>query len=440
MNIKAFHCRGNLLAHGLRGRWSGSRSVAGGSWLAAALVFTVGLCPAQESHRNSIAGAAAVEARRLHPESQPYTFKSGDLRLLVTPSLEMDWNDNVNLSEKDALEDFILRPLLQFEGSYPITQRNLLRFSVGVGYDQYLSHDEFSALRLVSGSEVAFDLYIKDFWINIHDRFEFVQDPAEQASVAATGRYGGLDNTAGLSTTWDLKDLVLTLGYDHENFIASSEAFDYLNRASELLLGRAGFRLHPRVTAGVEAGGSFTTYEQDFLNDSQGYSAGVFADWRPGPYFRIQARGGYCALLFDQTSQSITAKDQDTFYAGLTVGHEITEAVSYSLSGGHELRLGTDADSIEDWYVRPAIDWHVIKNLIFSTYLSYEHGEQGQRDQAGAVGETYDWLGAGLGLSHPITKKLSFMLKYRVTLRSSDVASRDYTQNLVGLRLTYQFE
>jgi hypothetical protein len=352
----------------------------------------------------------------------------------------MDWNDNIALSKENGLQDLILRPLLEFTGSYPVTPNNLLRFNVGVGYDKYLQHSDFSDLRLVSGSELAFDAYIKDFWINLHERFQYLQDPAEQGSLAATGRYGGLDNTAGLSTTWNLQDLVLTLGYDHENFVSSSSAYAYLNRASELFVARVGLRLHPRVTAGFEAGGSLTTYDQTFLNDNQSYSGGIFADWKPGSSFRARARGGYMAYLLDQTSQVIKGVDQDTVYADVTVSHEISEAITYSFSAGHELRLGTSADLVEDTYLRPSIDWNIIKNLIFSTYLSYEHGKQGQGSQTSAIAETYDWLGTGLRLSHQITKKLSLTLKYRLTVRSSDVADRQYAQNLVGLRLTYQLE
>ena len=73
------------------------------------------------------------------------------------------------------------------------------------------------------------------------------------ASVANTAVYGGLDNTVGLSITRDFGDFVPTLGYDHQNFIANSSEYSYMDRGSELLSARAGFRLHPTVTAGLEA-------------------------------------------------------------------------------------------------------------------------------------------------------------------------------------------
>ena len=241
-------------------------------WPVAGALCSIGVVASgQEPFQNSLAGEAASEARRIQPESQPYTLKSGDFRLLVTPSIEVDWSDNVTLTKNDTLQDVILRPLVQLDASYPVSERNLLRLNVGIGYDKYLQHDEFSALRLESGSELSFDIYVKDFWINLHDRFHYIQDPASQAAVTSSGRYGGLNNTVGLSVAWDLKDLVLTVGYDHDNFVASSSDFAYLDRASELLLAQVGFRLAPRVTAGVEAKGSFTAYDQNVLNQNRGY-------------------------------------------------------------------------------------------------------------------------------------------------------------------------
>jgi hypothetical protein len=190
----------------------------------------------------------------------------------------------------------------------------------------------------------------------------------------------------------------------------------------------------------VEAGGSFTRYDASFLNNNDGYNAGGFAEWRPGRYFRLLARGGYTAYFFDQTSSSLKAMDQDSWYGQLTVTHELTDVFSYSLDLGHELRLGTEADFIKAWHARAGFDWGLIRNLKLTSYLSYEHGDQGQGGQGGHTVETYDWLGLNLGLSHPITKNLTAAIRYRLTLRGSDVASREYTQNLVGLIVSYQLE
>ena len=401
---------------------------------------------AAQALRNSVAGQAAAEARRVRPESLPYTFKSGDFRLLVTPSLGLDWNDNINLSESNAQQDFILRPLLRLNASYPVTDRNLLSFTVGVGYEKYFEHDDLSDWVVLSGSELSFDVYIKDFWINLHDRFSYTQDPAAQADVANTAQYVVINNTAGLLTTWDLEDVTLSLGYDHENVWYPKQQFESQDRATEMFVGRAGLRVHPRVTTGVEGTVALTSYDQLVLNDNTGYSAGVYADWQPGPFFRVQPRVGYAIYQFQQTSQKgfqqvgqpVRTSDVNSWYAGLNVTHRLTDAVSYSLDAGHEVRLGTQADAVEDSYVRANVNWSIVKNLTLTTSLFYEHGDQGQGNVTGNLTETYDWYGGALGLSHPLTKRLALSLNYRLTLRSSDSPDQGYTQNLVGLLLTYK--
>jgi len=395
---------------------------------------------AQEALRNSLAGDAAAEARRTQLQNLPFTFKTGDFRVLTTASLEQQWNDNVRISSSGTPEqDFILKPMLQLDMSYPVTAQNLLQFNLGAGYDAYFEHRELSGVRVLSGSALSFDTYVKDFWINLHDRFSYSQDAASQGAIAGSGRYGGLDNTAGLSVAWDLRAVVLTVGYDHQNFISATGEFDYLNRASELVLARAGFRFHPAVTAGVEGSGSFTRYTKQVLNDNQSYSTGLYADWRPGEHSRLQARGGYTLYYFDQTSFVTQAVDQHAWYADLTASQAITEAITYSLSTGRESRLGVYSDTLQDWYVRPNVAWRVIRDVSLNTYLSYEKGTQGLGFGNGPS-ENYDWIGMGFGVSYELFKKLTASLSYRLTLRSSNTSSRDYDQNVIGLRFAYQFK
>jgi hypothetical protein len=426
--------------------------------IAAFLLLAAGAAPAQDSLRNSLAGDAAAEAQRQQIGSQPYTFKTGDFRLLAVPSLEMDWNDNVNISKTNAQSDVILQPLLQLTGSYPLTQHNLLSLSLGVGYRDYLEHSTNSGMILTSGSQLSFDMYIKDFWINLHDRFSMTDDSSTEPGAAGTSRYGTFMNTAGQTTTWDLEDVVLTLGYDHQNSLSTSGQFSYLNHSAELPLARAGFKFNPQLTAGVEGSASFTTYDQAVLNDNQSYSAGLYANWKPGAYLQVQPRAGYATYQFQHTSQSaqifnvtpsgnlivtpagetIQTSDLNTWYADLTVSHQISQAASYALGAGHEVRPGIQADATEDWYFRPNITWTIIKDVSLNTSLSYEHGNQGAGNVSGNLTETYDWWGGGLTLGYQLMKKLQVGLNYRFTIRSSNTPDRDYAQNIVGITLTYR--
>src|ERR1700733_10891365 len=118
--------------------------------LTVSLLLAPRLARAQDSLRNALAGDAAADAQRQQMATNLYTFKMGDFRLLAVPSLEMEYNDNLALAKTNTLQDFVLKPLLQLTGSYPITQQNLLNFSVGAGYDEYLEHSQISTYRLDS--------------------------------------------------------------------------------------------------------------------------------------------------------------------------------------------------------------------------------------------------------------------------------------------------
>jgi hypothetical protein len=411
-------------------------AIRAGSLVASAILISQPAL-AQEALRNSMAGDAAAEAARIQPESMPYTVKSGDFRLLATPGLTFDWNDNINLSKNDPLSDFILLPTLGLKASYPVTQRNLLQFDVTFGYQEYLEHSQYSTWYVQSGSALSFDIYVKDFLINLHDRFSYVQNSSQQAAVANTGMYGTGDNSAGFNVTWDLEDVVLNLGYDHVNNFSTSQQFSYTDYASEMVVARGGFKFHPTVTAGVELTTAYTAYDQTTLNDNMNYSAGLYADWQPGHVLHVKPRFGYTYFQFQQTSGIVNAVNQGAWYLDLTVNHDITEAITYGLSAGHELTLGIYGNTIEDWYVRPNVTFKIIKDLTLNTFFSYQNGTQGILNLTGSLAEDYNWFTWGITLSHPIVKRLTAALNYQLTLRTSNYPSREYNQNLIGIQLTY---
>ena len=436
----------SFVSHDFRNRYRLCAGAIGSGCLVAFVLLAALPALAQEALRDSLAGDAAAEARKIQMESLPYTFKSGDFKLLVVPSLSLAWNDNVNCVKTDPQQDFILSPLVQLDLSYPITQNNVLTLNVGAGYEKYFEHDQYSTWDLQSGTELSFDIYVKDFWFNLHDSVNYIQDTSQQPALSGTATYATLNNTAGLSVTWDLNKLTLSAGYDHQTIISpTAQQYESQDGSTEMLYTRAGLEVYPGVTVGIEGTASFTTYDQMVLNNNNSYSAGVYADWQPGKAFRVQPRFGYTIFNFQNTSQSsflltnqpIQTSDLNSWYADLNITHQITDAIGYTLDAGHEVQTGIQSDAIEDYYVRPAIHWNIIKNVNLNTSFSYEHGNQGQGNVQGNLTETFDWLGADLGASYSIMKKLSVGLDYRLTLRSSTIANNEYTQNMITLSLTY---
>ena len=416
-----------------------------GRWMAFFTLLAVLPAPAQEALQNSIADdkAAAVRSRRVQSQQdQDYTFKKGDFIMLILPSLGFDWNDNINLAQTNVMDDYIVKPAVGITASYPFSQRNLLYLDFSIGYDRYLLHPQLSTFDINSASKtgLSFDIGIKDVTLSLHDWMSYSQDASQNATVANTASYGTFQNTAGFSSTWDLNQVTLSAGFDHENVMATSGQFSDVNHASEMLFARAGLQVHPKVTVGLESSASFTTYEQQALNNNNAYSVGPYVEFRPGAYFTLTVRGGYSINQFANTSTNIQTASQDSWYASVNIAHQPRESISYSLDIGREVQSGAQSDLVEDWYVRPNITWKIINGLDFVTSMSYEHGDQG----VGSVGNlpgnpngTFDWYTGELSLHHALTSRLDLSLDYRMTVRSSGMPNDGYTQNMVGLQLTY---
>jgi hypothetical protein len=391
-----------------------------------------GAATAQEALRTPEIREPVPAAARLQQEQPDYLLKWHDIRFQARPSLTLEYNDNINVSP-NRVNDYIIRPTVDFSAYYPLTSWNALRVSVGLGYDKYINHDEWSQFRIEQRSAIEFDFMVKDWRFNAHDRFEQILDPAREASFAGPGRYAGLQNMAGVSGTWTLKNLEFTLAYDHLNWWSSYRNTDYLNRSSELPVVRAGYQILPNFTAGLEGTYTFTTYEQPRLNNYSGLSAGIYADWQAGRSIRVQPRAGFVNYIFEQTSSVLMAQDQSSWYVGIAATHLFKENVSYTINSGHEIRPGTLGDAVEDWYASLGVSWNFMRNASLTGLLSYETGKQ----SSGNLSEEYNHLGAGVGISCQFIRNLSTRLDYRRTIRNSNSPGRDYTQNMVSLSLNY---
>src|SRR5256714_12818939 len=213
--------------------------------LAVSLLCLAPAIRAQEAVRPSLAGEAAAEARRQSFEHIPYNLLLGPVRFLFSTTLGVEYNDNINLAETGKQEDVIIRPQFNVDAIWPVTQLNTLKLDLGLGYSFYLDHSNANTngVLISPGSQLAFDIFIQDFRINLHDRFSLQQDPVAELQLSNVVDYGRFENTAGVSVLWDLNKAVATLGYDHYLYVSTNSDLDYLDRNAEVLVGSLAFTL-----------------------------------------------------------------------------------------------------------------------------------------------------------------------------------------------------
>ena len=397
----------------------------------------VSIATAQDAVRPSLAGEASAEARRQSLDRIPYNLLAGPVKFRFSATAGVEYNDNINLSENDAQSDVIIRPQFNINALWPVTQLNTIRLNLGFGYAAYLDHSEANtnSLLISPGSQLGFDIYVSDFRINFHDRFSLEQDPIDQIALSNVVDYGRFQNTAGVSVLWDLNTVVLTLGYDHYNYISTTSRFDYLDRNAEELMASVDFAVTSTTGVGLETSVVYNYYDQNVLNDSTTVNFGGFVETQLTNYMRLRVAGGYQAIAFDEGGSILDPNDLDDFYVNLLLSHRLNASISQSIAAGHETQLGVNSNYITLNYIRHTVSWNILRDTLLSTEFFYEDSDE----SGGLFSEHAHRYGGALTLGYQLTQHVTLGARYQYTQKDSDQILRDYEQNRVSVDGTYSF-
>ena len=408
--------------------------------LMVALSMIPGICGAQEALRNAIVEDKAALQRQAAQDNLAGQPKADLPAFTLGGSVGLAFNDNINLAQVHPPSDVIIRPEVTFNGRWPVSKTSQLTFGVGVGYQKYFQHSEYDQLTLTPNSELALDIPAHDFIFTFYDRVKYSQNAVSQAALSAVARYSLVENTVGTRVTWQPDDWRFQVGYGHGTTFSPRGDYSYLNSSSEQFFGRAGFRLAVETQAGLEASGTRTDYDSDTQSDVSSYSFGPFVEWKITRAFQINLRGGYSHNIFDPTNSLRRVQTLDSYYSYVDISHHLTDFISHSLSGGHQILAGVNQGSqyVESSTARYQINWEVRRKTSLSGSVSYEIGQQPGIGGGGQL-EKYNQLGFGLGIQQGLTQKLSSGLAYNFVRRDSNLSNRGYAQNSVLLTFTYQF-
>lgn len=391
---------------------------------------------AQEAVRASLAGEEAAAARRTAASSPGYyNLQLGPTAWRISTGLGFEANDNIRLVEQGTEGDLIFRPEVTTHTVWPLTDKNSLNLSVGAGYSAYARNSDLDRFFITPGSELSFDLYVGDCWINVHDRISITENSYQDPTVVGVGNYSQLQNDVGVTATWDLNELVLQAGYDHVNYALLSGASGDSDGSSEVFNLSAGCNFEPGLQAGLEVGGGILSYSGTQATFTRAY------DWNVGPFLelqlteklRLRADAGYTVYSPEAVPSQPDPGDFTAVYGQVSLVHQISERVDYTLSGGRTINFAFFGGTIDLFSVQVQTNWKVIRGFDLSAFFQYDHGAQVFTGQ-----EDFDRYGPGVGLGHRFNAKLSSSLRYQFYQRQSDLAGGDYSVNSLTLNLTYQ--
>ncbi len=407
--------------------------------ITAALISWLGPAPrasGQEALRMSLAGEASAEARR-RVASTPdyYNVQFGPTLWNIATALDLEANDNIRFDSTGAKADLVVRPQINSRMAWRISDQNGLNVSFGAGYSAYVQNSAFNRFFIAPGSELSFDIYAGDFWINLHDRLSITENAYQDPTVVGTGDYSQLQNVAGLNATWDLNKIVVRLGYDHANYTVVTGVGGVPDGASEVFSLSAGYRVAPEILAGLESGGGLLRYsgENAGVTRAADCNVGGFIEAHVTEHVNVRAGVGYTIYAPEARAAQMNAPEFSGVYARLGLDHRVNRRVEYGLSGGRNISYGFFGGTIDLYSAMLQARWHLFQKLGLGTWFQFEHGSQ-----VLAGRETFDRFGPGVSLERSITRKLSGNLRYQYYQRQSDVSGQDYVVNIVTLNLVFK--
>jgi hypothetical protein len=413
--------------------------------MVAGLFLFVSRAQGQEALRMSLAGDLAAQSQRQTTSAIGYyNLLLGPVAWRFSSGLELDYDDNVRVQSQNPEGDFILRPHLNAQMHWPITQRNSFDVSLGAGYSFYATYFDLDQFYMNPGSGLSFNIYAGDCVINLHDWISITEHAYQNPAAGGNGNLARLENAAGVSALWDLNKVVTQLGYDHMNDISLNASQQVPGAASDNWFLNAGVRVLPELMVGVEGGVGLIRYDRGQSSVSQPdatqWNGGAFCKAQVSEYLNARLDAGYTVYSPASTSGFTNLNSAANLYFQLTLSHQVNQFVNYSLSAGRITESTFYGQPSDEYFVRLQPNWSFLRKYQLSTPLWWERGTwlANRLYNLGAA-TAYDQYGAGINLSRAITKKMTGRLGYQFVRETSGQAGLNYTINIVSLNFSYQF-
>ncbi len=411
------------------------------------LVCLTSAAPAQmedaSEPRGSLAGQRAIEELKRAQRDEDYNLRYGHIGFRTEATLGAGYTDNVFLSPGNRRDDFIVHPEVKLTAFVPLTELNTIRLGLGMGYEWFANNHALNsdAPLINPDSELVFNLFVKDFRIRFHDRFSYQQtlvfndQPVNQTRIynfTNVTQFERLDNFVGATVDWDLNKVLLTAGFDHENFNAMTDQFRYLNRNAEWFQAAASYLLGDRRKIGIESAATLNNFDREvILNDNWRARFGPFVDWKLPEAMTLHAGGGYDLARFDAAARN---SDYDTWYGYARLEQEL-RWFTHSLSVGRETLMGDNANNLRIHYVRYAILTQTLRNFDLEGSFTVEFS----KESGGAYYEKFVHYVPAIRVGYRFHKYWRADAGYEFFYNDSDTRDRSFHRNRLNLGVTFQF-
>jgi hypothetical protein len=394
---------------------------------------TVERLPAQSLYRESFPSENVAASEAI--ADLPYNIALGPVNIRTAASISATYNSNINLSASGTQSDIILQPAVDISGLWQVTELNSLSFDLGVGYQEYLYHSQNSGPIISPSSGAQFTFFLGDARIKLSEDFSFLQDPIAVGQLSNVAQFSRFLNTAAVTASWDLGDIVLSLEYAHSNLWVFQNTYQYLSYQSDTVSPSFTYHVNETIQAGFNTSVSSTRYEQNIQNNNFSVTAGPFVTAQISDFLSVNAQIAGIYTNYDQGGLNGDTENIGSWIGSAGVTHKINDVLTQSVTVGKEYLPGITSNFTQRVYVNYVPTWQATSYLNISSNLWYEN----LNDSNATIRQESNRYGIGVNVGWAATEHATLSAGYQYVLKNADAANVGYTQNQATLALRYQF-
>jgi hypothetical protein len=372
---------------------------------------------------------------RPRPDFDPLGIRAGGF--LIFPSVTVDgtYNDNIFATDDNEESDFIFTfgPRIDVRSNFP---RHSLNFSVQSDIGRYVDNTDENFVDY--GTSLAGQLDVTRrtrlvgglHYAHGHDDRDDPEDPGVEVEDEPVefDEYGG---DLGIEQDFNRFNVALRGDVDRRDYDEEDQA-----DRDRILYGgrlRTGYFISPRINAFVQGG--FRREERDtgagdppIKRDNNVYDARVGTAIDITGLLFGEVSVGWQLQEFDESE--LDSENSLAYGAGLTWNPTQLTSLSLDAAGGFE-PSDVGASSIRNT-VALRVDHELLRNVLIGGHVAY------RRDDFQDTGRVDNRFDVGPDITYLLNRYLSVGAGYTFTTRDSDDSDREFTRNLIAVRLTAQ--
>lgn len=385
-------------------------------------------------------------------EREDYNFRFGPVLIDVIGTFGVEYNDNINTSEVDPIEDFILQPGVSFGLKWQINEGNELDLNIGAEYWYYVDHSELNdlsnQLSLTPNTELSYRVLLGEVIFRVYDRLQYSFDSADSVSVDDEGKvidedpteFTRYQNVLGIQSEWYIGENVFSAQLSRTDVWSPDSEFQYIDREEYKAALNVERDLAADFTVGV--GTSYTTidYDQEINNDGSVFSIGPYFDWKVTELISLFAGLAWNSLDYDTGGFSDGTvhgnEDQPSDLSWMVrLSHTANDVFNHQLEWYRAINGGSTSNYNEIDGIRYTVAYNLTPRIRLDGAVGYEENAS----SGGLINDDFDRWIYGLSTELVLGPRLTAEVGYRFIDKTSDARFQSYEQNQFRIFFKYDF-